>query len=148
MGKVVEIATREKSRAPMVVYAAAKVSFEHGIGDDFRGKKRNDRQVTVMEKECWDAVCKEMGKKMHWTTRRSNILIEGVNLENSKGLILKIGNFMLEITGEMEPCKRMDEQYEGLTAALTPEWRGGVTCKLLSEGDIKEGDPVHLMERL
>lgn len=148
MGKVVEIAMRAKKRAPMMVFAAAKVSFEKGIGDDSRGVNRNHRQVTVMTKENWDLVCAEQNRKMHWTTRRANILIEGVDLENSTGKILKIGNFALEITGELEPCSRMDEQYEGLTKLLTPNWRGGVTCRLLSEGEVKEGDHVSLVSAL
>jgi len=147
MGSVVGISTRLKSRANMVVFASAKISFKHGVGDDYRGKVRGDRQVTVMTQESWDAVCEELGRNLHWTTRRANILIEGVDLENSTGLILKIGNFFLEITGELDPCNRMDEQFEGLTNALKPNWRGGVTCKILSEGNVSEKDQVHVMER-
>ena len=128
-----------------MVFAAAKVSFAKGIGDDSRGAIRNDRQVTVMTKESWDEVCTEQKRKMHWTTRRANILIEGINLENSTGKKLKIGNFLMEITGELVPCNRMDEQFLGLTDALKPNWRGGVTCKLLSEGEVREKDQVTLI---
>lgn len=147
MGKVVEIATRVESRAAMVVYASAKVSFDHGIGDDSRGLIKGDRQVTVMTKESWNAVCSDLDRKLHWTTRRANILIEGIDLKESKGLILKIGKFYLEITGELAPCQRMEDQFVGLEKALTPDWRGGVTCKILSEGIIRENDKVIVMER-
>ena len=147
MGEIIGIATREKSRAPMVVYASAKVSFDKGIGDDSRGLIKGDRQVTVMTVESWDKVCEELDKKLHWTTRRANLIIEGVDLENTTGMQLKVGNFFLEITGELYPCSRMDEQINGLTAALTPNWRGGVTCKILSEGIVYEGDKVALGER-
>ena len=97
-----------------------------------------------MTQECWKDVCEELGRTLHWTTRRANILIEGVDLENTTGNLLKIGKFMLEITGELTPCHRMDEQKEGLTKALTPLWRGGVMCKILSEGIVSEGDQVTL----
>jgi len=147
MGKVIGISTRIEKRAPMVVYASAKVSFDHGIGDDSRGLIKGDRQVTVMTQESWDAVCAEMGRNMHWTTRRANILISGVDLENTTGDLLRIGNFMLEITGELTPCHRMDEQFVGLTKALTPNWRGGVMCKILSEGVLNEKDEVTLGTR-
>ncbi len=147
MGKVIEIATREKKRSPMVVYASAKVSFDNGVGDDSRGLIKGDRQVTVMTKESWEEVCWELGRKLHWTTRRANILIEGINLENTIGKGLKIGKFYLEITGELNPCHRMDEQIEGLTKALIPNWRGGVTCKILSEGIVSEKDKVTLLEK-
>ena len=147
MGKVIEIATRMESKAPMVVYASAKVSFDHGVGDDSRGLIKGDRQVTVMAQESWDKACAELGVKLHWTTRRANILIAGIDLKDSTGLILKIGGFYLEVTGEMEPCERMDQQFVGLTKALTPDWRGGVTCKIISEGVVNENDPVVVMER-
>ena len=147
MGRVVEIATRIKSKAPMVVYASAKVSFDHGVGDDSRGRIKGKRQVTVLSKESWDSVCSDLGRKLHWTTRRANILIEGIDLKESTGLILKIGGFYLEITGELVPCQRMDDQFEGLTNALKSDWRGGVTCKILSEGVVRENDKVVVMER-
>ena len=148
MGEVVGISTRIKKRAPMVVFASAKVSFEKGIGDDSRGKIQGNRQVTVMTQENWDIVCEELGKKLHWTTRRANIIIKGVDLENTTGCILKIGDFFLEITGELDPCSRMDEQIQGLTKALTPNWRGGVTCKILKEGVVNEGDKVVLGDKV
>lgn len=147
MGKVIGIATREKKKAPMMVYTSAKVTFDKGIGDDSRGLLKGNRQVTIMTEESWNAACAEIDRKIHWTTRRANILIDGIDLENTKGDLLKIGNFMLEITGELEPCKRMDEQLLGLTKALTPNWRGGVTCKILSEGYVNEGDQVTLGEK-
>jgi MOSC domain-containing protein YiiM len=124
MGKVVEIATRIEPRAPMLVYAATKVSFDHSIGDDSRGLIKGDGQVTVMTKESWSAVCSELDRKIHWTTRRANIMIEGIDLKESTGLILKISRFYLEITGELVPCQRMDDQFAGLKKALTPDWRG------------------------
>jgi len=144
MGKVIGIATRIEKRAPMVVYASAKVTFDKGIGDDSRGLIKGDRQVTIMTVEGWEAACQELDRNLHWTVRRANIIIEGVDLENTKGNLLKIGNFMLEITGELKPCYRMDEQKVGLTQALTPNWRGGVMCKILSEGVVNEQDEVTL----
>ncbi len=147
MGKVVEISTKKKKRGAMVIYASAKITFDKGVGDDWRGLKRNHRQVTVMTKEGWDAACAELGKKLHWTTRRANILVEGIDLKDSTGMLLKIGDFFLEITGELEPCGRMDEQIPGLTNALKPDWRGGVTCKILSEGVVFEGDDVAIGDR-
>lgn len=148
MGKVIGIAGREKKGAEMVVFAAAKVSFEHGIGDDYRGAIRDDRQVTIMTLESWNDVCKELDRKLHWTKRRANLIIEGIDLENSTGNRLKIGNFYIEITGEFKPGKFMDEQFVGLKKALTPNWRGGVTGRVISEGNVKEGDQIMLLESI
>ena len=147
MGNVLGISARIESRAPMVVFASAKVSFKHGVGDDFRGLKRNNRQITLMSIEGWEAALKELGKDLHWTTRRANILVKGIDLENTTGEVLKVGSFLVEITGELNPCERMDEQVAGLTKALTPNWRGGVTCKLLREGIVNEKDKVSFVDK-
>lgn len=146
MGKVIGIATREKTKAVMEICKHASVLFESGIGNDSRGKKRNHRQVTVLANESWKATCSEMNQEMPWTTRRANLFIEGVDLIESTGKKLKIGNFLLEITGELEPCNRMDEQYQGLTKVLAKDWRGGVTCKIITEGEVHLDDEVQLVD--
>ena len=131
----------------MALCESAKVSFKNGIGYDSRGAMQNNRQITVMTKENWEIICAELKCEIPWTTRRANILIEGLDLTNTTGRHLQIGDFCLEITGEMHPCNRMDEQFDGLTNALTPNWRGGVTGKLIREGDIKLGDRVFLLPK-
>jgi MOSC domain-containing protein YiiM len=146
MGKVIGIAARKNAGEEMVVYASVNVTFEKGVGDEQRGKDKADRQVTIMTLENWNDTCADLGRKLHWATRRANILIEGIDLANTTGQHLKIGNFFLEITGELAPCYKMDEEFKGLAKALTPNWRGGVTCKILSEGALNEGDQVVIGE--
>ena len=147
MGNVIGISTRIKSRAPMELFTSAKVSFKHGVGNDFRGLKRNGRQITIISVEGWEAAMKELGEDLNWTTRRANILVKGIDLENTAGKVLKVGSFLVEVTGELIPCHRMDEQLMGLQKALTPNWRGGVTCKLLREGIVNENDRVTFMDK-
>ncbi|MFT5859377.1 MAG: MOSC domain-containing protein YiiM [Flavobacteriaceae bacterium] len=145
MGKLLKICTRKERRAPMETCTQAEITFENGVGNDSRGKHKGKRQVTVMALEDWNAACAELAVEVSWTTRRANLLIEGVELKDTTGGILQIGNFQLEITGELVPCERMDEQVSGLTKALSTNWRGGVTCKILSEGSANEGDDVVLV---
>ena len=46
----------------------------------------------------------------------------------------------LEVTGETDPCERMEEIQPGLFQALAPGWRGGVTCRNCSSMElIREG---------
>ena len=146
-GKILGIATRKKTKAVMDEHSSAAITFENGVGQDSRGKKRNNRQVTIVTNENWHSTCKELGSEIPWTTRRANILIEGIELKEMKGSQLKIGTAIVEITGELEPCNRMDEQYQGLTDILTPDWRGGVTCKLIQEGEIHLNDEVELITK-
>ncbi len=144
-GKVLGIARRAKSRAPMETIETADISVEAGVGGDYRGKP-NDRQVTVLTREAWEAACADLGQTPPWTTRRANILIEGLRVEGKLGRTIRIGDLELEITGETDPCNRMDEQVSGLRQALTPDWRGGVTCRVRAPGSIAVGDAVSLSE--
>ena len=104
------------------------------------GGRRGDRQVTMLAREDWQKACGLLGATLPWTLRRANLLVEGIALAESAGTRVRIGDLVLEVTGECGPCTRMDEQHEGLTAVLQPEWRGGVTCRVVSGGRIAVGD--------
>jgi MOSC domain-containing protein YiiM len=59
------------------------------------------------------------------------------------GKVIQIGDdLQLIITGETDPCKKMEQAYSGLEQALTPNWRGGVTCKVIASGLIQQDDIV------
>lgn len=143
MGSLVAIASREKVRTPMVEVRQAEVSLETGVARDARGKP-GDRQVTVVSREAWQRACQALGETVPWTLRRANLLVEGVELAETIGRRIRIGPVVLEVTEETEPCENMDRQHPGLRKALEPEWRGGVTCRIVEPGSISIGDPVAL----
>jgi MOSC domain-containing protein YiiM len=140
-GRLAGIARREKKRAPMQTLESADISSDTGVAADFRGLP-GDRQVTVMSAAAWRAACAELQRDVAWTTRRANLFVDGLKLPRHAGAELHIGDVRLKITGELDPCSRMDEQCPGLTAALTPDWRGGVTCSVLQGGRVSLGDDV------
>jgi MOSC domain-containing protein YiiM len=142
-GKLIGIAKAAELRAPLQEMNAASVSVEAGIGGDARGRKI-DRQVTVLFRESWDDACRDLGVTLPWTTRRANLLVEGITPPQKTGGNLKIGDVVLKVMLETDPCMLMERAHEGLKAALTPDWRGGVCCKVVSGGDIKLGDAVQL----
>jgi MOSC domain-containing protein YiiM len=117
-----------------------------GLVGDFRGKFTN-RQVTLMSLEQWHQACEELSMQLPWTFRRANILVSGRTFSNNDlGKIITIGETKLQITEETEPCSRMDAQYHGLTAALAPNWRAGVCCKVIRGGHINLGDTAEVVE--
>lgn len=143
MGLLRAIARRDRKRGPMQELSAAEVTEATGVGGDFRGKPGN-RQVTVLSADVWNAVCAELGVDLPWTTRRANLLVEGVDLPRQPGGIIEIGAVRLEVMLETDPCSRMDEQHPGLREALTPDWRGGVCCRVVAGGEVAVGDDVRL----
>lgn len=146
MGRLTGIARRNAKRAPMETLDTANVTRLSGVQDDFRGKP-GKRQVTVISERAWRAACDELGQELPWTTRRANLLVDDMDLPTRAGDVLHIGSVRLVINGETDPCSRMDEYSDGLKAALTPEWRGGVLCTVLEEGTIEIGDTVTLHGR-
>ena len=85
---------------------------------------------------------RELGADIPWQERRVNLLIDGAPLSRRPGTRVSIGAVELELSFECYPCARMDQVADGLRAALTPEWRGGVCMRVLSGGEIVVGDKV------
>ncbi|KXJ57002.1 MAG: molybdenum cofactor biosysynthesis protein [Thalassospira sp. Nap_22] len=140
--ELVGIARKARPRAPMESLESVSVTTELGIDGDFRGKLRR-RQVTVLAEEDWQAARHEIDRDdIHWTERRANLFVRGIALPRSKGSKLSIGDVVFEITGETDPCNRMDAVAMGLQEALRPDWRGGVTCRVIAGGTMTIGDPV------
>lgn len=139
-GTITGIARRTAPRSPMITISASRVTRESGLEGDFRGKP-GKRQVTVLCAEAWKAACSEVERLMPWTTRRANLLLEGVSFSaKDVGVQIHIGEVILEITRETDPCSRMDEQQPGLRKALEPDWRGGVCTRVVQDGKIHLGD--------
>ena len=92
--KLLGIATRSAKRAPMEACSEAEVDPNTGVARDFRGKPGR-RQVTVLARESWEAACAEVQEGLPWTLRRANLYVEGVNLKDSTGKTLLIGEVEL-----------------------------------------------------
>ena len=144
MGQLLGIAVRSAPRAPMETHQKVQITQKNGLQGDYRGKY-GPRQITVLSQEAWDQACNGVQAKLPWTTRRANLLISGIELERTTRQVLQIGEVRLAITGETDPCQRIDMQHLGLREALTPAWRGGVCSFVLTESEIQVGDEVQLL---
>lgn len=118
------------------------MDIAYGIEGDARGAK-NGRQITVLFREGWEAACSELGVVLPWTTRRANLFVEGVPIPPA-GARLRVGSSTLEVTQETQPCSLMEKAHRGLRAALAPDWRGGVCCRVVAGGTIRIGDEVRV----
>jgi MOSC domain-containing protein YiiM len=142
MGTLLAIARAPVKRAPLIETDEIRVSVEAGIEGDARGKNPN-RQITILFREGWESACAELGVELPWTARRANLYVEGVPVLK-QGARIAIGGILLEVIEETKPCQVMEAAHAGLRAALKPQWRGGVCCRVLASGTIRKGDEVHL----
>jgi MOSC domain-containing protein YiiM len=90
----------------------AKVSVAEGVHGDFRGSLkpgRNKRQVTVLAAEAWHDALHDLHAQISWEQRRANLLVEGLSLAETTGArIIFESGLVLEVTGECDPCTRME----------------------------------------
>lgn len=149
MPKLIGIATHQSSKGPITKHDTIKVSKESGLENDFQGQRRRDTQVTLLSLKSWQQACSEVKADIDWTERRANLLIDDMKFDESLiGQQVQIGEVLLEITRETDPCQRMEELAIGLKSALMPDWRGGARCKVLRAGRINLKDRVQLLSRV
>ena len=138
------IAVRPARRADMILLEQCEVTCEEGLAGDHLSRP-SSRQLTILSEENWLEACRELGTELPWQTRRANLLIRGYRFGwNDVGRHLKIGTLVLKITRETTPCRRMDEQQQGLMSALSTNWRGGVCCRVIHGGVIRLGDSIEI----
>ena len=141
--RLLGIAVKPRRLQPMQLIDAGELSLQAGLVGDSRGKP-GPRQVTLLSLAAWHAACNEIGVILPWTERRANLLVGDLPLYQSAGSRIVIGDAVLEISGETDPCARMTAVHPGLFDALAPEWRGGVCCRVLRGGAITLGMEVEL----
>ncbi|AHG88314.1 MOSC domain containing protein [Gemmatirosa kalamazoonensis] len=139
-GRVEGIWLKRMRRGPMDAVAEASLVAGRGlVGNANQGGKR---QVTLIEREAWDAMMRELGAALPPTTRRANVMVSGFPLARSRGRVLRVGGCRLRVYGETKPCERMEEALPGLRATMFPEWRGGAFAEVLDDGTIRVGDDI------
>jgi len=152
-GRLLGIARKARPKGMVETIGHAAVGLATGIAGDFRGAikpgGKGRRQVTAMMLSDWQAAMTELGEPpIAWCDRRVNLLVDGIDLPRDKGTLLRVGSAVFEITGECDPCSRMEEVSPGLKAALTPGWRGGRLLRVIGAGEIAVGDAVAIEEQV
>ena len=140
MGTLRAIWIKRMKRGPMDPADSAELVAARGIkGNANQGGKR---QVTVIEQEKWESLMEQLGASISPSSRRANLMIEGVRLTESRGRVLRVGECRIRIYGETRPCERMDEAADGLRGIMAERWGGGVYTEVLDDGVIRIGDTV------
>lgn len=119
---------------------AAVLEVDGGLcGNANRGGRR---QVTIISQERWAELMDALGADLPPSVRRANLMVSGVDLENSRGRVLRVGSARLKINGETRPCEQMEAAHAGLQAVMRERWGGGAFAEVLEGGEIRIGQLV------
>ncbi len=142
-GEVVTLWLKRFKGGPMDPVLFAEAVPGRGLaGNANQGGKR---QITIIEESHWQEACDEVGVAVDPSARRANVMVRGVDLENSRGRLLRLGPCVVRIYNETRPCEQMEDAQPGLRAALGPRWRAGAYGEIVEGGVIRVGDEVDFL---
>ena len=119
---------------------SALLEVDGGLnGNANRGGKR---QVTVISQERWAELMDTLGADLPPSARRANLMVSGLDLQQSRGRVLRVGSTRLLINGETRPCEQMEAAHQGLQELMRDRWGGGAFAEVVEGGEIRVGDEV------
>ena len=122
--------------------ACLTAALEAGRGIVGNADRGGRRQVTVISEARWRELMTEVAASLGPEARRANLVISTIDLENTRGRILRVGPCRLRIGGETRPCEQMEDAAAGLQAAMRQHWGGGAYAEVIDGGSIAVGDTV------
>jgi MOSC domain-containing protein YiiM len=141
-GVVVWIGLRPGRRQPLVPVTQADLDVTGLVGDHYRSRTSQARQVTIIQSEHITAVAAYLGiASIEPDQLRRNIVVSGINLFALKGQRFRLGSALLQATGECHPCSRMEETF-GPGGYNAVRGHGGITARILCSGQVRIGDAI------
>jgi MOSC domain-containing protein YiiM len=122
--------------------SAVRATLVAGRGIAGNADQGGRRQVTLMDLERWHELMDRLGAELETSARRANLVIDSLDLFDSRGKTLRIGSARLRVWGETRPCERMEEALPALQSVMRERWGGGAYAEVIEGGEISVGDVV------
>ena len=151
-GSVAEIFVAPNSADEMISLSQVRAFADRGLeGDRFfrdswNAVNRSDKAVSLIEDEVLILAAKEVGVEGLGKLSRRNIVTRGVALIDLLGREFTIGSVRMRGIRLFEPCAHLVKvsKLKGIFKAL--EHRSGLKAAILSDGVIRAGDSIKLIE--
>lgn len=142
-GRLEWIGVRPGRKLPTEDLHEGRLVAGHGIkGDRYRTNRNGSRQVTLIAVEDIAAIAAFLGlPSITPDLLRRNLATRGINLLALKDRRFRIGEALLECTGDCAPCSRMEEIF-GPGGYNAVRGHGGITARILEGGTVRIGDAV------
>lgn len=139
MAEVLHLFQALAHRQPVQEFDEARAVENKGFEDCVHGRRGSSRQLLLMDVETLDEFGIAPGRA------KENITTRGIRLDGlSMGQRIRVGEALLEITKECEPCHQMDAIRQGLQEAL--RGRRGILCRVIESGKIRRGDAIEIVQ--
>jgi MOSC domain-containing protein YiiM len=141
-GMVTWLGLRPNRRVPMQPVMVLQLDPAQGtLGDRYAGRS-GSRHLTLLQAEHLAAIGSYLGLPAVDPARlRRNVVVSGLNLLALKGQRFRLGEAVLEMTGECHPCSRMEEEF-GTGGYNAVRGHGGITARVLDSGAVSLGDAL------
>ena len=145
-GRLDAIFLRPQRREPCIQVSETVAEADVGLkGDHKQGGKR---QVSLIQAEHLGLIAAFLGRTaIDPILLRRNLVISGINLISLKPLFpelilqVRIGEALIEVSGDCEPCSRMEELL-GTGGYNAMRGHGGMVARIVESGRIRVGDAV------
>lgn len=141
-GRLVWIGLRPAYRQDIIETEQAMLIAGKGIQCDHYAEHTDTgkRQITLIQAEHLPVIAKLCGcNAINPRQLRRNLLVSGINLLTLKDKVFRLGEAVLEGTGECHPCSRMEENL-GRGGYNAVRGHGGITARIIQGGKITVGD--------
>ena len=148
-GEVLSIHIAEKAEARVHAVDRVRAIPGRGLEGDryfhatgtYSDRPGPGREVTFIESEAIEAMARDNNITIPAGASRRNVTTRGVPLNHLVGQEFEVGPVRLLGIKLCEPCSHLEDlTQKGLIAGLVH--RGGLRAKILTEGEIRVGDPI------
>jgi MOSC domain-containing protein YiiM len=145
-GRLIWIGLRPGRREPMQAVDSVTLDAGRGLVGDRYSRKDGNRQVTLIGAENLASIGAFLGRApIPPDLLRRNLVVEGLNLLALKDRRFRIGDVVLETSGECHPCSRMEEVL-GVGGYNAVRGQGGITARVLQGGEVRVGSTILRVE--
>ncbi len=138
-GTVVSLQLCVKHKQPMRQVSSVRAIANRGLDGDRHAMPDSSRQVLLLEQE----TCLEYDFPIG--AIRENITTRGIDLMGlPKQTRLQIGDAILELTKECEPCSMVDDVRMGLRQEL--QHKRGMLARVVRGGEINIGSKITILD--
>ncbi len=143
VGRVEWIGLSPARRGTIKSVSEAIVRVGTGLDEDHHSPSgRGKRQVTLIQWEHLSAIASLLGRdRIPPEMLRRNLAVSGINLLALKDRRFRVGEALLECSGQCHPCSRMEETF-GPGGYNAVRGHGGITARVIEAGSIRVNDSV------